>query len=163
MKIPYAALLASTLVLLAGCGKKPATTAAASAPALQKGPKTFHLTGDDAMKYNLTTLDVMAGDPVTLTMTNAGTLPLEVMGHDFVLLKATADPAAFAQAAMMHKADGYFPASLANEVIAHTKLLGPKQSETIHFTAPSQPGDYVYLCTFPGHFQAGMKGALIVH
>lgn len=162
MKFPYAALLASSLMLLAGCGKKP-TTAAASTPALQKGPKTFHLTGNDTMKYNLTTLNVMAGDPVTLTMTNAGSLPIVAMGHDFVLLKQTADPAAFDQAAITHKGDGYFPTNLANEVIAHTKLLGPKQSQTIHFTAPSKPGDYVYLCTFPGHFQAGMKGVLIVH
>ncbi len=160
MKLPTAVLLVSSLALLAGCGKK---TESSAAPTLEKGPKSFHLTGDDAMKYNLTELDVMPGDHVTVTMTNIGTLPIAAMGHDFVLLKKDADPAAFDQAALTHQADGYFPTNLADQVIAHTKLLGPKQSETIEFTAPMTPGNYVYLCTFPGHFQAGMKGVLVVH
>lgn len=162
MKIAYAVLIVSSLAFLAGCGGKPQTTAKAST-ALMKGPKTFHLTGNDSMKYNITRLDVMPGDPVTLTMKNIGTLPISAMGHDFVLLKQTADANAFDQAALTHKADGYFPTNLADEVIAHTKLLGPGQSETIHFTAPEKPGEYTYLCTFPGHFQAGMKGIMVVH
>jgi plastocyanin len=30
------------------------------------------------------------------------------------------------------------------------------------FGAPAKPGSYTYLCTFPGHFVAGMKGVLVV-
>ncbi|HRE82401.1 MAG TPA: plastocyanin/azurin family copper-binding protein, partial [Opitutaceae bacterium] len=47
-------------------------------------------------------------------------------------------------------------------VVAHTKLLGPKQSDEITFKVPSEPGDYPYVCSFPAHAMAGMKGVLVV-
>ena len=46
------------------------------------------------------------------------------------------------------------------DVIAATKLLGPGESETISFTAP-EPGDYQFVCSFPGHF-AMMRGIMVV-
>ena len=33
--------------------------------------------------------------------------------------------------------------------------------ETIEFTAPAEPGDYPYICTFPGHWRL-MNGVLHV-
>jgi azurin len=166
MKIPYVVLLVPALVLLAGCGKKEATASAgapAATPAAQAGPKTFELTANDTMKYNLTQLDVSAGDDVKLTLTNVGSLPREQMAHNWCLLKEGTDPVAFTNAAVTQKADDYFPASMADDVIAHTKLLGPKQSDTIEFKAPTKPGDYTYVCTFPGHYVSGMHGVLVVH
>ncbi len=47
------------------------------------------------------------------------------------------------------------------DVIAHTLLLEPQKSDTIYFTAPDQPGEYEYLCTFPGHATL-MRGVLRV-
>ena len=47
------------------------------------------------------------------------------------------------------------------DVLAHTKLLNPGESETITFTAPKEKGDYPYVCTFPGHYTT-MKGTLEV-
>ncbi|MDQ5977348.1 MAG: hypothetical protein QG602_320, partial [Verrucomicrobiota bacterium] len=44
----------------------------------------------------------------------------------------------------------------------HTKLLGPKQSEEIVFTAPAEAGEYPFICSFPAHFIAGMKGVMVV-
>jgi hypothetical protein len=46
-------------------------------------------------------------------------------------------------------------------VLAATKLVEANQRETLKLTAPSNPGDYEYVCTFPGHFQS-MWGRLIV-
>ncbi len=160
MKKAYLVLLALSVALFSGCAKKSSTAAAAPAP--QNGPKTFELTGNDTMKYNLTQLEVSPGEEVKLTMTNIGTLPIQAMGHNWTLLKKGTDVAAFDAAAATHQADGYFPTDLASEVIAHTKLLGPKQSDTITFKAPTEPGDYTYLCTFPGHYAAGMHGVLTV-
>ena len=34
--------------------------------------------------------------------------------------------------------------------------------ESLVFTAPSEPGEYTILCTFPGHAMAGMVGTLVV-
>jgi azurin len=55
----------------------------------------------------------------------------------------------------------HIPPGKAAMILAQTKLLGPGESETIDFKAPTQPGEYPFLCTFPGHF-AMMKGKLVV-
>src|SRR5690606_35522895 len=44
----------------------------------------------------------------------------------------------------------YVPAS--KEVPFNTCLLEPGKSQSIYFIAPRQPGDYTYVCTFPGHY-----------
>ena len=54
------------------------------------------------------------------------------------------------------------PGSLNDEVVAKIDLLGPRKSGEVEFKAPTTPGDYPYLCTFPAHYQAGMKGVLTV-
>ena len=56
-------------------------------------------------------------------------------------------------------AKGYIPDS--PEIIAHSKLLNPKDSETLEFTAPAEKGAYPYLCLFPGH-AAIMNGTMEV-
>lgn len=151
-------LLAASL-LLAGCGPKdPATTAAASAPA----GATFEFTANDTMKFNLTRIEVKAGEDVKVTLTNIGSMPKAAMAHNWVLLKKGADAKAFTDAAVTAQATDYLPAALADQVIAHTKLLGAKQSDEITFKAPTEPGEYVFLCTFPAHFMAGMQGVMVV-
>jgi azurin len=38
-----------------------------------------------------------------------------------------------------------------SQILAATKLLDPGQKETLKLKAPAQPGDYEFVCTFPGH------------
>jgi len=40
-------------------------------------------------------------------------------------------------------------------------MLEAGQKETLEFTAPSKPGDYEFICTFPGHW-AVMNGIMKV-
>jgi azurin len=47
------------------------------------------------------------------------------------------------------------------EVLFHTKLVNPQSSETLEFTAPSEPGEYPFVCTFPGHWSI-MNGVMKV-
>ncbi|MEO6705938.1 MAG: plastocyanin/azurin family copper-binding protein, partial [Ginsengibacter sp.] len=47
------------------------------------------------------------------------------------------------------------------KVLYHTLLLQPGKSDTIYFTAPDKPGDYPYVCTYPGHYFL-MRGILKV-
>ena len=95
-------------------------------------------------------------------MTNTGTLPKAVMGHNFVLLAKGTDEKAFANAAVAAAASDYIPSSMAGNIIAHTKLLGAKQSDEITFKAPTEPGEYVFMCSFPAHYLTGMKGVFVV-
>lgn len=43
-----------------------------------------------------------------------------------------------------------------------TGQIDPGQEKTITFTAPSNPGEYRFVCTVPGHEQLGMHGTLVV-
>ena len=47
------------------------------------------------------------------------------------------------------------------EVLHKTRLLARGESETLLFRAPADPGDYVLLCTFPGHWRL-MQGVMRV-
>ena len=40
--------------------------------------------------------------------------------------------------------------------------VGRDKSTEITFKAPAAAGTYPYLCTFPGHYAAGMKGTLVI-
>jgi azurin len=70
--------------------------------------------------------------------------------------------AAFDAAAVAAKDTDYIPASFQNQIIAHTKLLGPRKSDEVTFKAPDTAGQYPFLCSFPAHYQVGMKGTLTV-
>lgn len=156
-------ILACSL-LVAGCGQKepaaPAAAAAASTSATAVA--TFEITANDSMKYNLTSIEAKAGQEVKIIFTNLGNTPKAAMAHNWVLLKKGSDPKAFADAAVVAMANDYIPPALTGQIIAHTKMLGPKQSDEITFTAPTEPGEYPFLCSFPAHYLSGMHGVLIV-
>jgi azurin len=155
-------LVVGSALCLAGCSKSeaPATPAAASAPA--DGAVSVEITANDTMKFNVTEIRAIAGAKVSVTLTNLGNMPKQAMGHNWVLFAAMTDPelAALVQAAASRPSAEYLPADTA-KILAHTKLLGAKESDTVVFTAPAQPGDYPFVCTFPGH-AALMRGKLIV-
>jgi azurin len=156
-------LLLVTLVV-SGCGQKESSSGAAgtSGTADQAGPRTVEITAGDNMKFSLSRIEAKPGEELTVVLTNIGSQPKEVMGHNWVLLKAGTNEAAFNQAAVAAKDTEYIPASLSDQVIAHTKLLGPRKSDEVKFTVPETPGEYPFICTFPGHYAIGMKGVLVV-
>src|SRR5690606_36241666 len=97
------------------------------------------LEGNDQMKFNTTEFRVKAGDPIHLTLKHVGTMKKDVMGHNVVVLKKGSDLNAFATEAIKAKSTDYIPASLNNDIIAHTKLLGGGDSDAITFTL-EEPG-----------------------
>jgi len=128
------------------------TTTGTSAPANLSN--NINLTANDSIRFSTIELNVKAGEKVTLTLTNVGSMPKQSMAHNFVLLKDGTDLAAFEKEAM--NAPDHIPANDPN-ILAHTKLLGPGESDTIEFTVPA--GTYTYICSFPGHYQT-MTGVL---
>ncbi len=125
-------------------------------------PKEVKITANDKMKYDLTAFEVKPGQKVSVTLTNIGTSPKASMGHNFILLKPNTNVQKFLDDGSMHAAQDYIAPEFAKDVIANTKLLGPGESDTITFTAPFVPGDFVFLCAFPGHYAAGMHGIMTV-
>ena len=142
------------LFSVAGCSRAP------EAP-----PKAVEIHADDKMRYDVTAFEVKPGQKVSVTLKNVGTTPKFSMGHNFVVLDRTINPgnvqASFLDKASTEASHDYVPPD-AKEVLAHTKLLGPGESETVTFNAPFIPGEYLYLCSFPGHYSQGTKGFMTV-
>lgn len=166
---------AAGLVLFSGCSKSENETASAAAPApaaqaspaagepsAPAAPREVLVTGNDSMKFSITRIEASPGEQLRIVLENAGSLPKQAMGHNLVVLQKGTDVNAFSIAASQAVATDYIPANLAGSVIAHTKILGPKEKDEITFTVPSEPGEYPYICSFPAHALAGMRGVLVV-
>jgi azurin len=176
-------LCCSMLMILAACGgekpapapepaapakpaepEKPATPppAPAPAPAVTIQPDAdgvVHLTGDDLMHYNANRIEVAADKPFKVELKHIGKMTADVMGHNFVLLKPGNDQMQFAAKGMAAKATMYIADEVKDQVIAHTRIVGGGETDTIEVTLPG-PGTYPFLCTFPGHVGL-MKGELV--
>ena len=77
---------------------------------------------------------VKEGDLVKIKLVNIGRMSKEVMGHNFVLLKPNVDPAQFATKALSSKENEYIPEDEMDNIIVHSKLLGPGEEEIVEFT-----------------------------
>lgn len=167
MKISMVMLMG--FLAITSCGKKDAsateeatetTTTTESPEAAETVTNVLVIEGNDQMQFNKSELRALAGKPITLTLKHVGKIPKEAMGHNLVILQEGTDEAAFAAKAINAKDTDYIPASEKASIIAHTKLLGGGEQDTIEFTIDKK-GTYNFLCTFPGHV-AMMKGTLIV-
>jgi len=140
----------------------PAATESATETAAPAAGEVAELTisGTDQMQFDKKEFKVKAGQKVRLTLTHAGTMAKNAMGHNWVLLKEGVDLAAFGQKSATAMDTDYIPASETGNIIAHTKMLGGGESDTIEFTAPAK-GTYEFLCSFPGHY-ALMRGTFVV-
>ncbi len=159
------------MIALSACGgetKKEETTTPAvvaeesmeTATTTSTASTTLEIEANDQMKFNLTELKVVAGQEITLVLKNVGKMDKTVMGHNLIILKSGTDVADYAKKAIAAKDTDYIPASESGSVIAHTKLTGGGETDTITFTAPEK-GTYQFICSFPGHY-ALMRGKLIV-
>lgn len=110
----------------------------------------------EAMAFLKDKLSVKAGSKVSLLFKNNGTA--KGMTHNFVLVKPGKAQSVIDASIAAGPEQGWVAESA--EIIVKSKLLDAGESVTITFTAPSEPGDYPYICTFPGH--AMMRGILKV-
>jgi len=113
----------------------------------------------DQLAFTQTTLQANAGEEVTVVFKNSS----KALQHNWVLVKG--DDRVAKQVSEKALAAGLeqlmIPAG-ATDILAHTNLLQSGETAKLTFTAPTEPGDYTYLCTFPGHYLVGMKGTLVV-
>ena len=118
--------------------------------------------GGDDMKYSVMSIPAKPGETLLIRLVSKGTLPKIAMAHNVVVLKAGAKQIDFANAAAMASATGYIPPAMKDQVLAATAMAGPGETVEVKFTVPAAAGSYPYLCTFPGHFAAGMRGTIVV-
>ncbi len=113
----------------------------------------------EMMKFDKESFKVKAGDKITLEIDN-----LDGMQHNLLIVKpGTLEKVGAAADAMLRdpKASEKFYVPAIPEVLFATKMIGPQELYTLTFTAPSTPGKYPFVCTFPGHWRM-MNGIMVV-
>ena len=113
----------------------------------------------EAMRFDKKEFTVTAGKTVEIVLENP-----DAMQHNLVIGKPKSMDIIGAAADKLITAKdgaerGYVPAI--PQVIAATPLVNPDQTYRLRFTAPSTPGDYPFICTFPGHWRI-MNGVMKV-
>jgi azurin len=121
--------------------------------------------GDPVGSDNLPLLEsitVEPGEEIRIVLITRSDLPASAMAHNWILLTMDADGQAFANAASQAKDNDYIPEEMSDQIIAQTGLAAGGETTEVTFTAPEEPGDYEFVCSFPGHYAASMKGILKV-
>ncbi len=113
----------------------------------------------DQMLFDKDRIVVKAGKPVEVFFENT-----DIMPHNFVVTQPGAMEAigtlAEAQATQPGAAErNYVPVS--DKILVKSRLLQPRESQKVDFTAPTKAGVYPYVCTYPGHWRR-MYGAMYV-
>jgi azurin len=113
----------------------------------------------ERMLFDKTEFSVKAGQPVSLVFNNPDATP-----HNLAIcLPGSVEEIGLAGNEMAKDPEGikkdFIPVT--DKILYHTKLLNPNSTETLRFTAPTTPGDYPYVCTFPGHWVI-MRGVMKV-
>ena len=107
--------------------------------------------------YDITEMTVRAGERVKLIFDNQDDMP-----HNFLLVEpGAADSVGESALKMGIRGPGRDYVPEMPEVLYYTRLIEPGQADTIYFTAPTEPGLYEYVCTYPGHYLL-MRGVLRV-
>ena len=132
----------------------------AAAPSYAAGEQEVKIgTLHGQMKYDVDSFQVKPGASVHLTLSNTDEMQHNLLiltrGENKVMQVAQRAWALGAEAVKM----GFVPDG--PDVLFHTRVLDPQQSDTITFIAPEQEGDYPYVCTLPGH-AFSMKGTMRV-
>lgn len=113
----------------------------------------------NVMKYDKELITAKAGTTIKIVLNNP-----DFMQHNLVIIKkGTSEKVGAAADRLAQTGDGakvnYVPK--VPEVLAATPLIDPNGKYTITFKVPDVPGNYPYICTFPGHWRI-MKGILKV-
>lgn len=137
-----------------------ALLSAAALPAMAAQCETT-IEGNDAMQFNVKEITVdKSCEKYTVHLKHVGKLPVAAMGHNWVLTKQ-ADMQATATDGMAAGASNDYLKPGDDRIIAHTKLIGGGQADSVTFDVSKLKAgeDYAYFCSFPGHW-AVMKGTL---
>ncbi len=114
--------------------------------------------------YDIKEFKVKAGQKVKLTLVNPAD-SVTKQPHNILIVKQGKKEAvgALANAGLSDpdfiEKKQCVPES--DDILFHSKLVNAGDSDVLEFTAPSEPGDYPYLCTYPGHWVL-MNGVMTV-
>lgn len=110
----------------------------------------------EKMLYDVKEVKVKAGKKIKLTFANPDFMP-----HNILLVNpGKAEDVAFRAMALGAKGFDVHFVPKSPDIIWAGKMIDHGKEEVIEFNAPTKPGVYPFLCTFPGH--QNMRGKMIV-
>lgn len=123
--------------------------------------KVVEILVGDNMRYVPSAIDAQPGQRVRVVLKAVG--KIQALAHNFVLLRKGTDPKPFVDRVTAAAGEtGVIPPAAADRVIVAAPLVKSGSTGEVTFEAPAEPGEYPFVCTFPGHFNLGMRGQLIV-
>ncbi|MGH7712192.1 MAG: plastocyanin/azurin family copper-binding protein [Gemmatimonadaceae bacterium] len=90
-------------------------------------------------------ISAKTGTRLRIRLVNEGTLP-----HNVVLPRSEDDIDGLVLAAYQAAESGFVPLGQKGKILAFTTLASPGQTVEVTLTVPP-PGEYTYICLFPGH------------
>jgi azurin len=156
LRSPAVLLAAATAILVIGLS---------GADEGDAGTTAITITADRTeLRFDTVKFTVKAGAKVRLTLVNPED-SINLQPHNLLII----EPGKLEEIGMAANAELADPAFLSerhavpssNYVLHHTKLLLPGESETLEFVAPTEIGDYPFLCSYPGHWSV-MNGVMTV-
>lgn len=128
--------------------EKPGHAAALGRPGdLAKATRTVQVSMSDAMRFTPATITVKRGETIRFLVKNEGRIKHELVLGTLTELKEHAE--------LMRK----FPEMEHDDPNAVSVEAGQSGEFAWHF---DKAGSFDFACLIPGHFEAGMKGRLIV-
>lgn len=121
------------------------------------------ITGNDRMKYNIKEFAIPAScDEFTINFANVGSLPKTSMGHNVVIAKKADAQAVAIDGMSAGVQNDYLPPD-DKRVIVKTAMIGGGEKTSLTFPTDSleKGGEYLFFCSFPGHFFT-MQGIITV-
>ncbi len=146
-------MLASALAALALTAF---TTAPFTAPEADPVEVVIRSVGNE-LRFDTTAFSVKAGQEVRLVFKNDATV--QGLAHNVVILTDAEAIDRVGTAALSAAANDYIPEDEA--ILFYTPLAQPGETVEVTFTAPSEPGEYPFICSFPGHYVL-MRGVMKV-
>lgn len=113
----------------------------------------------EQMRYDVARIVVEAGKPIEIVFEN-----VDMMPHNLVVVQPGAREEIGAvtdkmQPTLDRQGRAFIPTD--KRILAATKMVEPGTKERLKMTAPKEPGDYEYFCTYPEHWKS-MYGQLVV-
>jgi len=124
--------------------------------------RTINIKGMDNMKFDVTLIEAEPGETINIVFETVSDMPPQAMAHNIAILDLGTETDAFAEASMSARDNDFIAPDYEDQVLFNTPMLGGGESVEMEFTVPETKGDYDFICTFPGHYMAGMGGTLRV-
>lgn len=145
------------LAVLAGCRPETEVNSETGGGSVFDVPVDYELVVEavpNAIAYATVRIEAPAGSTVRLVIDNRETTAA-AMHHNVVVLRDSSAVDRVGRAAAGER--DHIPDDPA--ILVYTPMATPRERTAVVFTMPP-PGEYLYICTYPGHYQL-MQGTLV--